>query len=71
MASSFGVERREEREREELGVHRRSASIGQPPSIIASLRNVPWNLTVWPMCLRPLPGTIPPRTGVSSFLLTG
>jgi hypothetical protein len=37
---------------------------------IASLRNVSWNLTVWPIHLRP-PITIPPRAGASSIPLIG
>jgi hypothetical protein len=41
-----------------------AASSTKPSSIIASLRNVSWNLTVWPIRL-PTPNTIPPRAGVS------
>jgi hypothetical protein len=47
-----------------------ASSSMKPSSIIASLRNVSWNLIVWPMHLRP-PGTIPPRAGPSVVPLTG
>jgi hypothetical protein len=43
----------------------------KPSSIIASLRSVSWNLTVWPTSLRPPPDTIRPRAGVSFFPLIG
>jgi hypothetical protein len=43
----------------------------KPSSIIATLREVSWNLVICPIYLRSLSSTIAPRSGASSILLMG
>ena len=49
----------------------RASCSTKPSSNIASLRNLSWNLAIWPAYLRSLSGTIGPRNGTSSIPLTG